>query len=209
MITRMSLSLSLSYFVAVTERSIIQVNGQGANTWKTPKAEKEWLWSNVLSSHVITPDSWKADRVAEWTRGERGGVTDMGEREAGERKFPILFVDWTSGDFEGKKRKGRKIGSLFSILCVGLSAARDTHRSSHSFGQRNEFTPLLTFTPISVRQTIRPIPLSHARSRKSRNRGLWPPTSPFDRNLSWKEALTDLIRRRSLITSVPRSNVVK
>lgn len=41
MITRMSLSLSLSYFVAVTERSIIQVNGQGANTWKTPKAEKE------------------------------------------------------------------------------------------------------------------------------------------------------------------------
>lgn len=25
-------------FIAVTERSIIQVNGQGANTWKTPKA---------------------------------------------------------------------------------------------------------------------------------------------------------------------------
>lgn len=32
----------------------------------------------------------------------------MGEREAGERKFPILFVDWTSGDFEGGKKKREK-----------------------------------------------------------------------------------------------------
>lgn len=46
------------------------------------------------------------------------------------------------------------------MSCVGLSAARDTHthtrRFSHSLilGQRNEFTPLVTFTPISVRQTV-------------------------------------------------------
>lgn len=66
----------------------------------------------------------------EWTRGEWGGVTDIGEREAGERKFPILFLDWTSGDFKEKKKE-EKIGSLFSMSCVGsVRGSRHTHVDS-------------------------------------------------------------------------------
>lgn len=66
----------------------------------------------------------------EWTRGEWGGVTDIGEREAGERKFPILFLDWTSGDFKEKKKR-KKSDRCSRCRVSALSAARDTHTHTH------------------------------------------------------------------------------
>lgn len=149
----MHVSLSLC-FVSVTERwHFIQVNGQGANTWKTPKGWKEWLWSNVLSSHVITPDSWsgRGENVGRcygyWRK--RGGwkeISDTVPRLDERRHFKERK--------KGKRKKSDRCSRESS--CVGLSRHTLIDQVSHSLilGQRNEFTPLVTFTPISVRQTV-------------------------------------------------------
>lgn len=192
MITRNAcLSLSLC-FVAVTERwHFIQVNGQGANTWKTPKGWKEWLWSNVLSSHVITPDSWsgRGENVGRcygyWRK--RGGwkeISDTVPRLDERRHFKERK--------KGKRKKSDRCSRESS--CVGLSRHTLIDQVSHSLilGSKKRIHPHWSLSLPFPFDKPSPIPLSHARSRKSRNRGLRPPTSPwFDRNLSWKEALTD------------------
>lgn len=173
------------------------MNGQGANTYKTPKAGKEWLWSNV--TFFPRNYSWL---VEGWKGRREGRVTgDIGEREAGERKFPILFADWTTGgDFEGKKKKSDRC----SRSCVGST---DAHR--RRILQVKETNHPVTFTPIFVRQTRLSIRLSHA-SRKSRleTRPLSPLAPVFDRNL-WKERKIADRSNSPISRSVSRSNVIE
>lgn len=179
---RLSLSLSLRW--RREWRSIIRMNGQRANTYKTPKAGKEWLWSNV--TFFPRNYSWKAGSVVE--RWERRVTGDIGEREAGERKFPIPFVDWTTGgDFEGKKKSDR-----CSRSCVGsIRAPRPTHTDVAFFGQRNESPrfPSLSLPFPRDKPDCRYHCLTPGGNLDSMNSKLglshlWPP--PFDRNL-WKE----------------------
>lgn len=56
-----------------------------------------------------------------------GGVTDIEEREAGERKFPILFLDWTSGVTLKKEKKEREKNRIVVLVSRRVSACPDTH----------------------------------------------------------------------------------
>lgn len=208
----MHVSLSLC-FVAVTERwHFIQVNGQGANTWKTPKGWKEWLWSNVLSSHVITPDSWsgRGENVGRcygyWRK--RGGwkeISDTVPRLDERRHFKERK--------KGKRKKSDRCSRESS--CVGLSRHTLIDQVSHSLilGSKKRIHPTghfhshfrstnrrryhcLTPGPGNLEIGVSDLRPPRDSTATSRERKRWPIA-----NLAQS--------RRSLIASVPRSNVVK
>lgn len=125
----------------------------------------------------------------EWTRGEWGGVTDIGEREAGERKFPILFLDWTSGDFKEKKK--RKKSDRCSRCRVSACPRLETH--TH--------TSILAFFDTRSKKRIHPTGHFHSHFRAT-NRRRYHCLTPGPGNL--EIGVSDLRPPRSAATSRER-----
>lgn len=164
---------------------------------RRPKPGKSDFDRTLLSSHVITRDSWKAGRVGE--RGVLRGILEKERRVKGSFRY-CSQIGRRAVTLRGKKKKSDRC----SRSCVGST---DAHR--RRILQVKETNHPVTFTPIFVRQTRLSIRLSHA-SRKSRleTRPLSPLALVFDRNL-WKERKIADRSNSPISRSVSRSNVVE